>query len=299
MKLVNCNFCGSDNYKALFYNYDRLYKIDKNLFKVVQCGNCGLVYLNPQSEPEELKKYYPEEYGPHLNENQIFKYGPISKIFSRAKRLFGRKKDAPLDSSVKTYLDFGCGSGTNLLNMRLKHPNWRFYGLDINEKACGKTAEKGFEVFCGQSAEKNLPGDFFDIVNMSHVIEHVPDPKQTLLNINQAMKAGGALEISTPNFESLAAKMFGRHWLGFDTPRHLYIFSPETIRKLLEKTGYRVENIEFDDSPKLEIRSLYLLMEKKDIRINPFIWRMAKPFGKILSFCGAASLMEIRATKTL
>lgn len=302
-----CNICNSSKYKILFFGNDRLHRIDKILYRVVQCQNCGLVYLNPQPEPEELERYYPRNYGPFQDDNTIFKYGRFSIMLKRIKNWLFNKYAAKIEITEKSnsvneerivnYLDFGCGGGSHLEKVRLKHPNWNLYGLDNNKFACELVRKKGFKVFEGDILELDLPNNFFDVINMSHIIEHVADPKGTLIKLNSIMKKGATMIISTPNFDSWAAKIFRKYWYAVESPRHLFLFSYKTLTRLLDDTNFIVKEIEYDKGPEVFIRSIYYLLGKRDLRINPVIWWFLKPFSYILAYFGKTSLMTIYAKK--
>lgn len=298
MKIVNCNNCGSNQQTFLLKGKDRLYKVDQKQFTYVKCVECGLVFLNPQPEIEELKNYYPEEYGPYQDSNTVFKYGLFSNLFKKIKDYKNTSNKISGNDSSLNYLDFGCGGGESLMSVKENHPKWKLYGMDNNEYACKKIEEKGFNAFCGDILEMDIPINFFDIVNMSHVIEHLSEPKATLLKINTTMKKGSKIIISTPNFDSLASKFFRTYWYALEAPRHLFLFTPTTLKRLLEDTGFVVESVEFDMGPKTGIRSLYYLLGKKDLRINPFIWRLFKPMSYILGKLGKTSIMTVYARKT-
>ncbi len=305
MKYINCNLCGSSEYGLLFKNFDRLTQIDNVLFNIVRCNQCGLVYINPQPTLGELGRYYPENYGPFRDDYQIFKYGSVSQFLKNLKSVLVSKdskevnniKLDPFDDTSIRYLDFGCGSGAQLERVKKIHPRWDFYGLDINPVACQKTKEKGFKVFCGDVLKIDLPSNFFDIVNMSHVIEHLSDPVLVLRRINKITKPSGRLIISTPNFDSISAKIFKKFWYALDTPRHLFIFNKRTITALLNKTGFAVEKIEYDANPKVFIRSFKYIMGSNDLRISPILYHLLKPASKVVAELGNSSIMTVYASK--
>jgi len=307
MKLINCNLCGSSDYELITRNRDRLHRVDNQIFNIVKCRGCGLIFLNPQPTEKEISRYYPDEYGPHQKIKESFKYGFFSKSLSRIYKFFRRGGKRQINGefsmpgeAAKTYLDFGCGSGHSLSDIRLQHQNWDIYGLDNNETACTRARELGVKIFCGDILKMELPDNFFDIVNMSHIIEHLSDPLAVMLKINKLLKKGGTVVISTPNFDSLAAKIFGKFWYALDTPRHLFIFSPLTLSALLDKTGFKVNSIKYKLDPQVAIKSWYFLFNKKDMRLNPIAWRLLKLASVIFSlFYRRASIMTVCAEKKI
>ena len=82
--------------------------------------------------------------------------------------------------------------------------------------------------------------DFFDVVTLWNVFEHLLDPRESLREIHRILKGNGLLIMNTPNLDSFDAKLFGRYWIGFELPRHLYIFSENTLTRLLADTGFRM-----------------------------------------------------------
>jgi SAM-dependent methyltransferase len=261
--------------------------------------------LNPQPTATEISRYYPADYGPYQEINEAFKYGFFSKAFSGINKYFRRggrnpvnKTGSTTEDAAKTYLDFGCGSGRALAALRAEHPNWDLYGLDNNETACARVRKLGIKTFCGDMLKMELPDNFFDIVNLSHVIEHLPDPLAVMLKINKILKKGGTITVTTPDFNSLAAKIFGKFWYALDTPRHLFIFSPLTLSALLEKTGFVVKDIKYKLDPQVAIKSWYFFLNKKDMRLNPITWRLFKFMSGVFSlFYRRASIMTIQAEK--
>jgi 2-polyprenyl-3-methyl-5-hydroxy-6-metoxy-1,4-benzoquinol methylase len=91
------------------------------------------------------------------------------------------------------------------------------------------------------SIEKaDLPREGYDVVTMSHVIEHVADPVEALQVCRRALRPGGRLILVTPNVEALGRRVFGKHWMGWDVPRHLTVFSTSSLAGIVERAGLRV-----------------------------------------------------------
>src|SRR5262249_42271987 len=82
-----------------------------------------------------------------------------------------------------------------------------------------------------------------DFIHVSHVIEHVRDPLATLRRVAALLKPDGTLYVATPNVESYGRRRCGEYWLGWDPPRHLFVFTPETLRHAAERAGLRVKKL--------------------------------------------------------
>ena len=95
------------------------------------------------------------------------------------------------------------------------------------------------------------------------------DPKTTLNEINRILKNDGTLVIGIPNANSFEARRFRKYWTGWDLPRHLYHFTPNTIKSLLSKTGFQVLEFKFDNNPNVTLSSLKYIFEER--KINPIL----------------------------
>jgi SAM-dependent methyltransferase len=117
---------------------------------------------------------------------------------------------------------------------------WQGVGLDINKRALTVARRQGVHGICGAAGRLGVPSHAFDVVTAWDVIEHVPDPVLTMAEIYRVLKPGGSLLLSTPNSEACQVRLWGRHWAGWDVPRHLQVFSYRTLYRLLERTHFVV-----------------------------------------------------------
>jgi SAM-dependent methyltransferase len=155
-------------------------------------------------------------------------------------------------------------------------------------------------VFTGTVEEAKFENDFFDVIILNNVLEHLFDPKTTLNEINRILKNNGTLVIGIPNANSFEAKIFKKYWSAWDLPRHLYHFTPNTIKSLLNKTGFQVLEIKFDNNPTVTLSSLRLIFEER--KINPllglgFSYPFASLMSVILAKSGRSYAMAIYSTK--
>lgn len=128
-------------------------------------------------------------------------------------------------------LDVGCGSGVFLRTMA--DLGWSVTGVEPDPAAGGVARARGLRVVTGTIESARLPAGTFDIVTMSHVLEHVTDPLGTLRECGRVLAPGGRLIAVTPNARSHGARTFGAAWMGWDPPRHLVVFSPDSLRNTL------------------------------------------------------------------
>jgi 2-polyprenyl-3-methyl-5-hydroxy-6-metoxy-1,4-benzoquinol methylase len=133
-------------------------------------------------------------------------------------------------------LDVGFGNG-GFLKIAAEM-GWQAEGIDFDPKAVEVARARGLSVKCASVSELALLGEQYDVITISHVIEHVHDPIDVLKNLHRLLKPGGCLWLDTPNLESFGAKRFGSNWASLDPPRHLTLFTPAAIRASLGRAGF-------------------------------------------------------------
>jgi 2-polyprenyl-3-methyl-5-hydroxy-6-metoxy-1,4-benzoquinol methylase len=133
-------------------------------------------------------------------------------------------------------LDVGCGSGELLARMQAF--GWRTEGIDVDPAAVAVARGRGLSVHTGSLHERNFPDAGFDAVVMSHVIEHVHQPRELLAEVRRIVKPGGRMVIATPNASSLGHRMMRAAWPFLDPPRHLQIFTPPALEATVRAAGF-------------------------------------------------------------
>ena len=304
MKIIPCEICGSQQLQHLFKGRDRIFGIP-GVFNIVQCQQCGLLFLNPQPDPQTLEKYYPKEY----HESRSARFEEYSwlrrKILetywgypgaSTRQKLFQQWFLLPFKWRYRhsipfveggRLLDIGCGNGRELY--KLKRMGWETYGVEINEEASERARSEGLWVFTGDLFKANFPDQFFDVVRMSFVLEHLSNPRETLTEIKRILRPQGRIYISIQNTKSLNHWLFGERWFSLDVPRHLFSFSTETMKRLLSSLGLRVQAIRFDSGTRTFLASLQywindryqgrsLIQGKQPFYKSHFLRYLVKPF---------------------
>ncbi len=205
---------------------------------LVRCTGCGLAYLDPQPEPEELAPFYARAY-----------YGGDKGKFvpavQRLRDALARGRAIRLARGLRPgsrVLDVGCGDGTLLAAFAALG-----YAGTGTERAGhplrDRTEGSGFDVVAGELPAAGLPGGHFDLCVYWHSLEHLPDPRASLAETRRLLKPGGRVVIAVPNFESLQDRLSGTHWFHLDLPRHLFQFSPRSLAAVLVGAGFTVERI--------------------------------------------------------
>jgi ubiquinone/menaquinone biosynthesis C-methylase UbiE len=248
-----CDLCGGRTFRPKRVWRDPLL-FGPERWQLVECETCSLCFINPRPTPRAIGAFYPQDYGAHTARPSTPK---------RWHRRVSSRDAAPLAAwerpllhvrqSVSWYrfpawrgeghvLDIGCGSGGRYLDV-LKGLGWTTYGMDPSEHAIAAAVAKGHEAVVGIAEDQRFPDASMDVVTMWHVLEHTHAPSQALRAVHRTLKPGGLLSLCVPNWASLQAALFGRFWWSCDAPRHLYQFTPRTLRRYLEDAGFRIASM--------------------------------------------------------
>jgi ubiquinone/menaquinone biosynthesis C-methylase UbiE len=141
-------------------------------------------------------------------------------------------------------LDLGCGTGEFLSGFDSKR--WEMVGVEPNPLGYKIAAKKqGIKIYPKELADCRFPDDYFDLITAWHVLEHLSSPRAGLKEVQRILKKNGLLALETPNIESLPFRVFQKNWFHLDVPRHLSFYSPKTIRRILNKTGFKIIKIDY------------------------------------------------------
>ncbi len=239
LEKVRCNLCGADHYATL-YRFSRPggdkkksdYLISESVLhppeRIVRCRRCGLIYVNPRPNGRELLRSYARMVDEEYTREEIGRRSSARIILDRLKRLRKRGR----------LLDIGCASGFLLDEARKS--GWETDGVEISRWAAAYAREKfGLRVFVGKLRKANFPDHFFDAVIMKDTIEHLTNPRDTLIEIRRILKPDGVLCINTPDVGSFWSKILKAKWWGINQS-HLFYFSRRSLYRLLEATGFSV-----------------------------------------------------------
>ncbi len=244
---VACDLCKATENRVLYTNADwKLPGLDA--FALVQCTQCGLIYLNPRPTPQAIGAFYPQDYAP---------FRPAIEDEPRAlMRWMRRRKVARLRKAVERHtgltqgriLDVGCATGIFLHEMA--QAGWDARGVELTTSAARYARERfGLEVYEGQLEEAPYAEGTFDAITFWDVLEHTFSPRRTLERSAALLRPGGIVAINIPNWESYERKLFGAQWIGYDPPRHLYVFPHTALETLLRESGFEILSWETPITP--------------------------------------------------
>jgi SAM-dependent methyltransferase len=147
-----------------------------------------------------------------------------------------------------TMLDLGCSSGGFLGFFR--GDSWKLYGIEMSDE-CAKKAEArtGANVFVGDILDAPYPPESFDVITCFDVLEHLYEPLQVMTKVREWLKPEGIFYVQVPNIDSAEARVFGTYWHGLELPRHLFHYSPVSLKFLAESAGLREVSLETQRNP--------------------------------------------------
>ncbi len=236
----SCPICRSKNILPVFPVED--YTVSSEDFEIWECKHCTLRFTQNIPEQEEIARYYQSEnYISHSDINKGF----INKAYHQVrKRTLLKKRNLVKKLTAKKtgrILDIGSGTGAFLHTMQLA--NWLVTGLEPDATARQKSLELyGLQLNVSEKLY-TLPTNSFDAITMWHVLEHVHDLHGYINQVNNLLKPGGKIFIAVPNYTCYDEEVYKEYWAAYDVPRHLYHFSPQAMKELLDLHGLSIEAI--------------------------------------------------------
>jgi SAM-dependent methyltransferase len=234
MQTLTCNLCGSADYAVVF----RAGEAQTN--QIVKCRSCGLMYANPRSvAPDHVEiAGYDADFVEELlvkNENpRLQKEALQVRDYATTREFLGKRY--PQRGKL-----LEVGSGLGYLLDYFKKDGWATTGVEPNRGMC-RYAQKvlGVDAIPEILPDAKFADASFDAVLMMHVIEHVPDPTDTLAEIHRVLRPGGTLVMETPRYDTLTFKLLGRRERSVSCDGHIYFFTSDTLARIATKTGYSV-----------------------------------------------------------
>jgi len=228
-KIKACPLCSGSISEPYYRVKD--YAVSNESFSLVKCSSCSFIYTNPRPSNENILHYYESEnYISHSQKTQNL----TDSIYYLARYFMLRKKLKWLYKflgSKGRVLDYGCGTGSFVKLLHKK--KWDAWGIEPNEQARSIANNNG--ATCVFNSLEALPWDQYDAITLWHVLEHVPDLEYIMNELLRYLTKSGLLFIAVPNCASFDAQYYKEYWAGFDVPRHLSHFTPESMKLLVKK----------------------------------------------------------------
>lgn len=223
----NCPVCGSSDLADAFSVGDLNQHMSPEEFRYLECPRCGAIFI--AEVPPDLGRYYGSAYGPYQ---------------ARDPALFERMVEA---ERLKLEIVSGVASGMTLLEIGAaagafavlaKRNGFEVTAVEMDGESCEFMRTQGITAVHSSNvvdAVDALPA--FDMIAMWHAIEHLPDPSDAFRALAAKLRPGGVLVIAAPNPSSVEFRLFGRHWVHVDAPRHLALIPRSALDELARSVG--------------------------------------------------------------
>ena len=235
-----CPVCKSTSVQTVFPAKD--HTVSKEMFAIWHCNECRARFTQDVPGQEAIGAYYASEnYISHSDTEKGF----INKLYHliRKQTLSSKMKLINKETGKESgnMLDVGCGTGAFLHTMQQQ--GWKTTGLEPDETARAKArslynieARPSDEIFA-------LSHGSYDAITMWHVLEHVHQLHEYVAQLKNLLTENGQLFIAVPNYTSYDATVYKDSWAAYDVPRHLYHFSPKSMRTLMNVHGLQVKKL--------------------------------------------------------
>lgn len=301
---VVCFLCGADYGEVVHHGPDLLLGHPGH-FRLVQCRHCGLIYQNPR--PADLRPFYEGDYLPFrttasaLGEDIV-----VGGAAANYRRLLHQVIPSGTTGAL---LDVGCATGDFLVAMQAE--GWQVTGCDASDAACAVARRRlgaAATIKAGELEKHAFPSASFDVVTLWHSLEHMPNPRTVLAEVRRVLRPNGVVLLQTPAWLSLESQLWKRSWVGWDAPRHTVVFSPRTLRLMLEATGLVVQQSLRDWSYYNWILSCLFFLGRHlspqhlahvhSLLKRPFVVRYFRPFFWVVDHSPLCSQITFAAQRT-
>jgi 2-polyprenyl-3-methyl-5-hydroxy-6-metoxy-1,4-benzoquinol methylase len=232
---VSCPLCGADDARVLYKPWNTSVDMRDVLSasggvrgtqQIVKCAHCDLIYANPRLSPEEVL----EGYASAADEIYVAAATGREATFRRCVQLV--EKYSPRGK----LLDVGCAAG--FFVKAACDAGWDAVGVEPCQWLVDYgSSQLGVKIVAAPLDRANFPDDYFDVVTIWDVLEHVPDPVGELREVFRVLRPGGLLMVNFPDVGTWQAKLARKNWWFFLSV-HLTYFTKNTLRTMLTKVGF-------------------------------------------------------------
>lgn len=233
-------------------------------FELKKCNSCGFVFTQNFPNERFIGKYYEV---PNYISHSDTKTGFVNYLYHFARNFMLKRKCGLVVSESKlsegSVLDYGAGTGYFLNTIR--QCGWD--ALGIEKSAIGRDfAKQEFGLDLKAPEELSLlPDESYDVITLWHVLEHIENLEEVLLQFKHILKPNGVLIVAVPNSESYDANYYKEEWAAYDVPRHLWHFSSKTMELLTQKMG-----LELISKRGMPLDAFYISMMSEKNKGNKF-----------------------------
>jgi 2-polyprenyl-3-methyl-5-hydroxy-6-metoxy-1,4-benzoquinol methylase len=273
--------------------------------RYLKCCDCGLVSVDPMATAEQMKnraEFWANQHHKSVEKVTTHYSSQFQRIaFGDYLQRFERYR------STGRILDIGCGIGGFV--DAAQQAGWDSYGVDVSSSA-QIPISRGLKVLQSSLEEANFPQDYFDVVTLFDVIEHLPDPKMMIQQAGRVLRPGGCIFLLTPNQGSLLAKILKERWEMVEPEDHLVLYDRRTLGALLAENYFQPARSYTIDLNVLELKRVFSKQKGLQTRITgqkrrrafvdlfvkiPALRGVRKMANKVLSMAGVGDKLVVEA----
>jgi 2-polyprenyl-3-methyl-5-hydroxy-6-metoxy-1,4-benzoquinol methylase len=246
---ADCPLCASRAIEAVYRTHVET-AAGREAIELDLCDDCGLMFRNPRPDAARQGVHY--ERSAEASGSVWHEHGAGSRRggFLADRRAFLADVLDDVGPGGRL-LDVGCGTGDLLVT--LADDGLELHGLEPGVAAVEQARARGLSVTRGRVEEDELPEGTFDVVTAVSCLEHVDDPSAALASIGRLLRPGGWLFVEVP--DSLRPTP---HVAEFYSAEHLYHFTADSARRLLQEAGFEVVVAEPVTDPALRITARWV-----------------------------------------
>ena len=219
-----CPLCESKKTKELYKTSD--YYKTQEVFSIVCCGGCFVLFTDPFLENKRLLDYYDTKNYPSYQKKNTF-FDTVYSFVQKRNNIY--KINILKKHSKGTLLDYGAGAGSFV--EKTHRCGFDSYGYEPINKTNNE------RIFNKKSLIKKKK---YDWITLWHVLEHTKEPLVVLNEIKSLLKKEGRVAVALPNVDSYDNFYYKKHWAGYDVPRHFYHFNNLSFGFLAKKAGLQI-----------------------------------------------------------
>lgn len=230
LESIACPYCDSRNASTF-----------SNIADIVKCSSCQLVYLRTRPTKEALYQIY-QVYANDTSHMRPPNTVDEAKTHGLRREQLGDEIVSMVTQKSGNWLDIGCGWGAFLL--RARELGFTPVGIEMT-RICLDFASMQLQIPVSNSqfTDSSIPVNSCQVISMVHVLEHIPNPKETLTKIYDTLVPGGSFCGIVPNIASYCSEIEKDQWVWLDPTHHYVHYSPETLRQKLEEAGFVIDKI--------------------------------------------------------
>lgn len=326
-----CDACGAE-FKVCLGDLCHTYQREGNTntwnYRYLECSQCGLMRIDPIPDWDVLLNFYDAEYGSYRQRGspeqlaQSFKFQlarwryadkdsfPPQPYWHRVlatgiewltgrtlTHCLGIPLQLPKDARI---LEVGYGNGEWLLAMRaLGYTNLWGHDIESNSVVPVRLRAAGIQLTCGLFDDVELPIGTFDCVKLDHVLEHLTQPRKTLNKIYSLLKHGDLLAMAMPcNSRYSGSGVFPPLcYAHLDPPRHLFMHTRESLRRMLLEAGYKSIDLRVFPVSQVFWTSMNTWLKPHHVQLPNFFAHLFSPLYRLLGLGRWGECLTVRAVK--